>query len=283
MGKSPNMLCNLCGATATSRKRIRLHARLHYVHSFCKCGYASKWRESIRSHQKDTRNSCSDQTPVYEVDAASFASWKRTLGVAIDTYPGEIPTRIITGSTQPAATSALSLHLQLLRLALPLVPKPGPPKKSVEWTPAPPAPLVPPALQLRPRLPPGGENTIVETKAPRAALPLITLAPELSLDPASLSHVDLTLASYPTESRQSPPRPLATRPQQESTAHLLPPTSPPVQGITGMPRRHLPLNLHLLLVAALPQRRLHRIPLGRGRDWTVPEAPAKPGTRPPTS
>lgn len=110
MGKAPNMVCNLCGATATSRKRIRLHARLHYVHSFCKWGYASKWRESIRTHQKDTRNASSDQSvhPVYEVDAASFASWRRTLNVAVDSYPGEAPTRVITCSQQPAATSSPS-------------------------------------------------------------------------------------------------------------------------------------------------------------------------------
>lgn len=32
--KAPNLQCNLCETTFTHRKRLRLHARLHYVHSF---------------------------------------------------------------------------------------------------------------------------------------------------------------------------------------------------------------------------------------------------------
>lgn len=76
MGTAPSMICQLCKAKCTSRrKRLRLHARFHYVHSFCKCGYNSKWRETIRAHQKDARNLCDSTGPVYEIDSASFVSW----------------------------------------------------------------------------------------------------------------------------------------------------------------------------------------------------------------
>lgn len=103
MGKAPGLSCQLCGATSTSRKRLKLHARLHYVHAFCRCGYNSKWRETIRTHQKDSRNPCNILGPVYEVDAASFTRWKRALKVNLSTYPGEIPTRIIPCAAPPVA------------------------------------------------------------------------------------------------------------------------------------------------------------------------------------
>lgn len=53
---APNATCCLCSYKCTSRKRILLHARLHFVHSFCRCGCSSKWRETIRKHQTNACN-----------------------------------------------------------------------------------------------------------------------------------------------------------------------------------------------------------------------------------
>lgn len=68
-----------------SRKRLLLHARVQRVHSFCKCGYASKskWRETVEKHQSVTLNHCGSSGPVCEVGSSSFDSWHRVLGVAI--------------------------------------------------------------------------------------------------------------------------------------------------------------------------------------------------------
>lgn len=71
IGATPNVVCGECGHTCTSRTRLLCHARVHRVHSFCRCGYSSKWRESIRKHQADKRNRCDRDGPVYEVDRAS--------------------------------------------------------------------------------------------------------------------------------------------------------------------------------------------------------------------
>lgn len=108
MGSAPSVTCQLCQAVNANRKRLRLHARLHYVLCFCSCGYNSKWREMGRTHQKDRRNACDSAIPVYEVDAASFASWRRTLNVALDAFPGEMPTRVIYAT--PVTSTSTASH-----------------------------------------------------------------------------------------------------------------------------------------------------------------------------
>lgn len=94
--KAPNLSCRLCGAVCTTRKHLRLHAQLHYVHTFRSCGYNSKWRETVRMYQKDSRNQCIIAGSVHEVDSMSFDRWRRTVGVNQETYPGEVPTRVVT-------------------------------------------------------------------------------------------------------------------------------------------------------------------------------------------
>lgn len=108
---APNMNCQLCDATCLNRKRLRLHAGLHYVHCFCNCGYNSRWRETVRSHQKDLRNLCDVRGLVYDVDATSFDSSQRTLRTTLDSYPGEVPTHIFNStatSNRPSSSSATS-------------------------------------------------------------------------------------------------------------------------------------------------------------------------------
>lgn len=104
-GTAPSVTCQLCNYVCTSRKRLLLHTRLHFVHSFCERGYNSKWRETIRKHQTDTRNNCNTLGPVYEVDSTSFASWRWVLNVLLPSYTGEIPTRVVGPSTTYTAAS----------------------------------------------------------------------------------------------------------------------------------------------------------------------------------
>lgn len=59
------------------------------MHSFCRCGFGSKWRESVRKHQADSKNICYRDGPVYEVDQASFPTWGRILQLPVVPYPGE--------------------------------------------------------------------------------------------------------------------------------------------------------------------------------------------------
>lgn len=91
IGASPNVTWGICGHVhvCSSRKRLLCHVRVHLVHSFCRCGYSSKWRESIHKHQADSRNVCDRDGPVYEVDRASFSSWRRILHLPAVAYPGE--------------------------------------------------------------------------------------------------------------------------------------------------------------------------------------------------
>lgn len=107
-GTAPSLQCNLCGAEFNNRKRLRIHARVHYVQCLCPCGFNSKWRESVRSHQKDDRNSCSSKGPVYEVDSQSFASWQRTFRTPLSSYPGEIPTRVVDATSAPTRATPAS-------------------------------------------------------------------------------------------------------------------------------------------------------------------------------
>lgn len=72
IGAAPIVKCQQCGYECTSLKHLLLHARLHLVHYLCKCGYASKWCETIRKHRIDPCNACDPEGPIYEVDQASF-------------------------------------------------------------------------------------------------------------------------------------------------------------------------------------------------------------------
>lgn len=102
--------------------------------------YASKWRETIKNHQADVRNTCSRDT-VYEVNQQSFANWQRVMGLAMTTYPGAHAGRAqapaaVPGNPAPPATPASpvppaplaveaavwGLHQELqLRVALPML------------------------------------------------------------------------------------------------------------------------------------------------------------------
>lgn len=62
-------------STSTPHTTASLHARALWVHSFC--GYASKWRETVRKHQRNGRNHCDPDGPVYEVDAVPFPSLRK--------------------------------------------------------------------------------------------------------------------------------------------------------------------------------------------------------------
>lgn len=42
IGSAPSVICQHCGYECTSRKRLLLHARVHWVHCLCKGGYPSK-------------------------------------------------------------------------------------------------------------------------------------------------------------------------------------------------------------------------------------------------
>lgn len=120
IGAAPNVTCGQYGHRCTSRKRLLIHARVHLVHSFCRCGYGSKWRESIRKHQTDARNSCDRDGPVYEVDRESFASWRHILGVSLTTYPSEDDIgRIAT--PLPQALHLFNTHLYKLPLRFQLL------------------------------------------------------------------------------------------------------------------------------------------------------------------
>lgn len=89
IGAPPSATCRLCKYECTSRKRLILHARIHYVHCLCICGYASRWRESVRKHRIDGHNDCNPTGPIYEVDRDSFPRWRRGLEVKLATYPGD--------------------------------------------------------------------------------------------------------------------------------------------------------------------------------------------------
>lgn len=59
VGPSPNYTCKHCGHECPSRKRLLVHAKLHWVQSFCVCGYNSRWKETIRKHQVSPHIQCS--------------------------------------------------------------------------------------------------------------------------------------------------------------------------------------------------------------------------------
>lgn len=90
IGAAPNIICGECSQECTSRERLLCHGRVHHVHSFCRCGFGSKWRESVRKHQADKRNCCDPEGCMYEVDQASFATWRRVLNVPVVPYLGEV-------------------------------------------------------------------------------------------------------------------------------------------------------------------------------------------------
>lgn len=86
---APNFICGQCGEQRTSRKRLLCHARVHLVHSCCRCRYDSKWREAVRKHQRDERNGCDKDDPVYKGDRVSYDSWRGILQLPAMPYPGE--------------------------------------------------------------------------------------------------------------------------------------------------------------------------------------------------
>lgn len=86
VGLVPNIVCRQCGKTATSRKRLRVHVRQHWVNYFCSCGLSSAWRENIKKHQVNATTQCLPGC-VYEVDEASFQRWKEVLGIHVADFP----------------------------------------------------------------------------------------------------------------------------------------------------------------------------------------------------
>ena len=70
--------CGLC-QYETSKRRIRIHIRQHYVMHFCQCGYQNVSRDQVAEHQKTTkraghtRANCS----VYMVSESQFPAFKK--------------------------------------------------------------------------------------------------------------------------------------------------------------------------------------------------------------
>lgn len=100
VGACPNETCLHCQYKCTSRKRLLVHASLHWTHNFCPCGYASRWCDTVRKHQAATGNGC-HQTEVHEVDKASYQNWQRMLQITLGPYPTDIASQTATPATVP--------------------------------------------------------------------------------------------------------------------------------------------------------------------------------------
>lgn len=100
----PNDVCLYCGYQCTSRKRLLVHARLHWGHQFCPCGYASRWHETVKKHQSDETTNCNYDS-VYEVDRPSYGNWQRMLNITLGPYPENIAPCTAAAPIAPAAAA----------------------------------------------------------------------------------------------------------------------------------------------------------------------------------
>lgn len=58
----PNDTCLYCRYQCTSRKRLFIHARLHWGHNFCPCSYTWRWRETVKKQRLIPRTSANTRS-----------------------------------------------------------------------------------------------------------------------------------------------------------------------------------------------------------------------------
>lgn len=252
-----NVTCHLCNYRCSRRKRLALHARLHYVYSFCRCGYGSKWRETIRKHQTNTRNDCN---------------------VPLNTYPGEVPTRVIQQPTTSASsaftttTTATSMPTSMPTSTIPArrsseAPAPRGEVRHHDTAPTT-APVPQPTSEHQGRKHNKGAKALrIERKTTAVSIAAVRPVPGWNPDreqsPVPLPAKTPGISSTPNATRHPPPLhdpltrpphtpPPATSPHKRNPVTLLRFTLARIPAITGTPLWHRNPRL-LLTVRPLPR------------------------------